>query len=247
MSEFEKIKVEPENNSDLNESQETNSTYSTQQCEPKKCKCGIIINAVLAVAIVVLYLLFFLGKDGCKIGKICKNDVVENNTAATFIQTEPGNGSLLYVDLDTINEKYIYISKKKVEIENEMQKQEANFKQRQAAFQKKYEQFQQNLQSGVLTEVQIQNTQIQLQSEYEKMENDYNNVINRLTETQVNVNQTMLDSLYAAANRVNQKYNASYIITYQKEMPILIYTDATKNITDEVLFELNKAFQEEQK
>ncbi|MBQ7550697.1 MAG: OmpH family outer membrane protein [Bacteroidales bacterium] len=243
MSEFDEIKVEPTTESvPTNENCECNANSSQPAAEKKscKCKCGLIIQCILAAAVITLFILHF-----CGIGYgSCKKSAATETFVPTVVNAEPGDGSVLYVDLDSINEKYIYIKDKKAELETEMQKQEAAFKQRQDAFQKKYQQFQQNLQSGVLTEVQVQNTQTQLQAEYEKMENDYNTVINKLTETQVAVNKAMLDSLYAAAARVNQEYNSSYILTFQKDMPLLIYTDKTKDITEQVLFEMNKSFKE---
>lgn len=244
MSEFDEIKVEPtENAVPTNENCETVQENKEQNsCEKKsrKCKCGLIINCILILAIIALFILHF-----CGIGYgAWHKTTAEEQFVPTPVNVEPGDGSVLYVDLDSINENYIYIKDKKAELEAEMQKQENLFKQRQDAFQKKYQQFQQNLQSGVLTEVQVQNTQTQLQAEYEKLENDYNTVINKLSETQVAVNKAMLDSLYAAAARVNQQYNSSYILTYQKDMPLLIYTDKTKEITDQVLFEMNKSFKD---
>ena len=127
-----------------------------------------------------------------------------------------------------------------------MQKQEEIFKQKQANFQKKYEQFQKNYQAGILTDVQIQNAQIQLESEYQKLESDYNAVVNALTEKQVAVNREMLDSVQAVSARIVAQKGASFVMTYQKDLPLLIYADPTREITEQVLFELNKSQKKEE-
>ncbi len=201
------------------------------QCEKKKCNCKWctwISMGILFAAVVVLYILHFC----C--GK-----------AEAFVPTptdaKPGDGSVLYINLDSVNANYIFLEQKQKEFDEEMQQQDAIFKQKQANFQKKYEQFQKNYQAGILTDVQVQNAQAQLQSEYQKLEDDYNAVLNSLSEKQASVNRQMLDSVQAVSARIVAKKNASFVMTYQKDMPLLIYADPTRDITEEVLFELNKS------
>lgn len=207
------------------------------QCEKKKCTCKwctIIAFIVLFVAVIALYILHF-----------CCGGKAETFTP-TPVEATPGNGSVLFINLDSVNNNYFFIEEKQKEFDEEMQKQDAIFKQKQANFQKKYEQFQKNYQSGILTDVQVQNAQVQLQAEYEKLENDYNAVINSLTEKQVAVNREMLDSVQAVSARIVKQKNASFVMTYQKDMPLLIYADPTRDITEEVLFELNKSQKKEE-
>ena len=42
------------------------------------------------------------------------------------------------------------------------------------------------------------------------------------------------------------KRGASFVMTYQKDLPLLIYADPTRDITEEVLFELNKSQKKEE-
>ena len=202
------------------------------KCEKKKCNCkwcNIIAFIVLFAAVIALYIIHF-----CCGGKA-------DTFTPTPITTTPGNGSVLFINLDSVNANYFFIEEKQKEFNEEMQKQDAIFKQKQANFQKKYEQFQKNYQSGILTDVQIQNAQAQLQAEYQKLEDDYNAVVNSLTDRQVAVNREMLDSVQAVSARIVAKYEGSFVMTYQKDMPLLIYADPSRDITEEVLFELNKS------
>ena len=206
------------------------------KCENKKCKCkwcNIIAFVVLFAAVIALYILHF-----------CCGGKAETFTP-TPVTAEPGDGSVLFINLDSVNANYFFIEEKQKEFDAEMQKQEAIFKQKQANFQTKYEQFQKNYQAGILTDVQIQNAQMQLEAEYQKLESDYNAVVNALTDKQVAVNREMLDSVQAVSARIVAKRNASFVMTYQKDLPLLIYADPTRDITEEVLFELNKSKKEE--
>ena len=202
------------------------------KCEKKKCNCkwcSIIAFVVLFAAVIALYILHF-----------CCGGKAETFTP-TPVNAEPGDGSVLFINLDSVNANYFFIEEKQKEFDEEMQKQDAVFKQKQANFQKRYEQFQKNYQAGILTDVQIQNAQAQLQAEYQKLEDDYNAVVNALTDRQVAVNREMLDSVQAVSARIVARKNASFVMTYQKDMPLLIYADPTRDITEEVLFELNKS------
>ena len=212
-------------------------TAEPAKCEKGKCRCkwcSIIAFIVLFAAVIALYILHF-----CCGGKV-------DTYTPTPVTTAPGNGSVLFINLDSINANYFFIEEKQKEFDEEMQKQDAIFKQKQANFQKRYEQFQKNYQAGILTDVQIQNAQAQLQAEYQKLEDDYNAVVNALTDRQVAVNREMLDSVQAVSARIVAKYEASFVMTYQKDMPLLIYADPNRDITGEVLFELNKSQKKEE-
>ena len=207
------------------------------KCEKKKCNCkwcSIIAFVVLFAAVIALYILHF-----CCGGK-------QEMFTPTPVTATPGDGSVLFINIDSVNANYFFIEEKQKEFNEEMQKQDAIFKQKQANFQKKYEQFQKNYQAGILTDVQIQNAQMQLQSEYQKLEDDYNAVVNSLTDKQVAVNREMLDSVQAVSARIVTQKGASFVITYSKDMPLLIYADPTRDITEEVLFELNKSQKKEE-
>ena len=207
------------------------------KCEKKKCNCkwcSIIAFVVLFAAVIALYIMHF-----------CCGGKAETFTP-TPVTADPGDGSVLFINLDSVNANYFFIEEKQKEFDAEMQKQDEIFKQKQANFQKKYEQFQKNYQAGILTDVQIQNAQVQLQSEYQKLEDDYNAVVNSLTERQVAVNREMLDSVQAVSARIVAQKGASFVITYSKDVPLLIYGDPTRDITEEVLFELNKSQKKEE-
>lgn len=216
---------------------EASAPVEEQPVEPDKCKkgkckckwCRIIAFIVLFAAVIALYVMHF-----------CCGAKVETFTP-TPVNAEPGDGSVLFLNLDSINANYFFIEEKQKEFDAEMQKQDEIFKQKQLNFQKKYEQFQKNYQAGILTDVQIQNAQLQLQTEYQKLEDDYNAVVNKLTERQVAVNREMLDSVQAVSARIVAKKGASFVMTYQKDLPLLLYADPTREITEEVLFELNKS------
>lgn len=213
------------------------------KCKSSGCKCGLIVDCVLVAAVIALFILYFCG------GKCCKKDTAAQDKAivATAVPGNPGSGEVLFINLDTIQEHYIYFQQKKKELETELSQQEALFTGKQQSFQKKYAQFQQNMQAGILTDIQMQNTQQQLEAEYSKLEADMTAARNKIDEKTSGVNKSMLDSLKASSARISATRKASYVFTYSEEMPILICADPTKDITDQVLKDMNAPFEKENK
>ena len=126
-------------------------------------------------------------------------------------------------------------------MEAEQIKQDAIFTNREKAFQTKLNNFQQNQQAGVLTAVQIQNSQAQLENEYQQIMTDKERVMNDLMAKQSAANDQMLDSMLTVIRRINSVRNASFVFTYGYGSQMVL-GDPTKDITNDVLKELNKSF-----
>jgi len=229
MNEFELIEdVEVENI-------EVETLQQELEKESKKCSfaggslCTAISLGVLFVAVIVLYILHFTTPK-----------------APTFfpkeIIGEPGSGEIVFVNLDTINENYELVKILTGDIKTEMSKQEAIFTNKENAFQRKYKQFQDNVNAGVLTQLQMENAQNQLAQEYQQLEADKDRIFNDLQTRQAEALLQIYDSLQAAVNRINIERNASFVLSYQSQSPFILATDPAKDITDYVLYELNRSY-----
>jgi outer membrane protein len=191
--------------------------------------CNIIAYSVLLVAVIVLYILHFLSP---KSSTFTPKEITGN----------PGSGEIVYVNLDTINENYELVKILTGDIKEEMTKQEAIFTNKENAFKKKYNQFMENMNAGILTQVQMENSQKQLTQEYQQLEEDKERVFDNLQSRQAAALVQIYDSLQAAVQRINAERNASFVISYQNQSPFLLAIDPTKDITEYVLFELNRSY-----
>jgi len=214
----------------LEENLQQNPEKESKKCSFLGCKiCNIIAYSVLLIAVIVLYILHFLSPK-----------------PPVFIPKEitgaPGSGEIVFVNLDTINEHYELVKILTGDIKEEMTKQEAIFTNKENAFKKKYNQFMENMNAGILTQVQMENSQRQLTQEYQQLEEDKERVFDNLQTRQAAALVQIYDSLQAAVKRINVERNASFIISYQNQSPFLLATDPTKDITDYVLFELNRSY-----
>ena len=211
------------------------SAFETNEPAPEKSKKQNPINwiciSILTIAVIVLYVLHFTGNK-------------KQNVPIVYTSAEnavPGSGEVVYINIDTINKYYKLVDILTNDIDAERSKQEAIFANRQKAFENKYAQFQQNYQANILTPVQVQNSQQQLMQESETLQYEYEQVINNLQNRQMAALQQIADSLMAASKAVNAARNASFVFSYQYGGQ-LILADPTKDITNEVLNELNKHY-----
>ena len=182
----------------------------------------------MIIAIIVLFLFYFFFPR-------------EKATPKPTYKVLPGTGEIVYINIDTINENYDLVDILTKDIETEQAKQEAIFANRQKALENKYNQFQKNYQANILTPAQIQNTQEQLTKENTILQQEYEKVSSDLQTRHMAALQQIADSLMSAAKRINAGRNASFIFTYQYGGQLIV-ADPTKDITKEVLEELNKPY-----
>lgn len=216
----------------------TEETYTAEETtinlEPEKEKkscnsktCNYLFMGILAVAVIVLYVLHFLPEK-------------EETFTPKPVEGKAGSGEILYVNLDSINDNYLLVDQLTKEIEAKYSQMEANFAKREKELEQKSAQFQQNMNSGILTEVQAQYAYQELQAEYEQIMIDKENATLALQSEQANSISVIYDSIQKVADLINAERNASYILLYQSGSPFMLHADPTKDITDQILFELNK-------
>ena len=106
--------------------------------------------------------------------------------------------------------------------------------------------YQRNMQSGQLTAQQAQYAEQSLQQESAQLQNDYSVALESLEARYTAALNQIADSLKAAVVRANARHNASFVISYGAGGQVIV-ADPTKDITQEVLDDLNKPFKKKKK
>ncbi|MCR4681281.1 MAG: OmpH family outer membrane protein [Bacteroidales bacterium] len=226
----EQLDSEPHMNGASEDGQNRNS------CEKKKKCCHIghlIFDLLLLAAVIALFILHFTGNKERKVDTVATSD-------------KAGNGSVVYVNIDTVNEQYEMVALLTDSIDAEKQRQTVLFQNRQKTLESKLANYQRNIQSGQLTAQQAQYAEASLQQESQKLQNDYQQAVESLEARYAAALEQIADSLRAATARVNARHNASYVFTYGAGSP-MISADPTMDITKEVVEELNKPFKSKRK
>jgi len=199
----------------------------------KNINISVVKDVLFFVLIASLFVLHFVGKP--------KNNVAIPSGGPVVYAHSEGTGEIVYVNVDSLNQHYKLVTILTDDITAEKSKQEAIFANRQKALEAKAAQFQRNYESGALTPTQVQNAQAQLMKESDALQKDYEVVATNLQLREMTALQQIADSLKIAVARVNSVRNASFVLSYQNTGGV-IYADPSKDITREVLEELNKAY-----
>lgn len=240
MSEEEKKRSEKEVSVAVENQTEVPSANAVEGAEcdtsekKKKCHVGrLLFDILMAAAVITLFILHFCGGKG---------DVA----APVADPATAGNGDIMYVNIDSINSNYEMVDLLTDSIDAEKQRQTVLFQNRQKALEQKLANYQRNMQSGSLNQQQAMYAEQSLQEENIKLQNDYQTALESLEARYTAALSQIADSLKAACTRVNKKHNASFVITYGAGSQLII-ADPTKDITQEVLDDLNKPFGKKKK
>lgn len=192
-----------------------------------------IISGVLAIAVIVLFVLHFSGKE---------KEVVENKPVQQeFLAGNPGQMKVAYVFVDSVLANYEYykivtdkLLAKKSGLERELTGKGDSFKKEVADFQYK-------VGKKLITSWDAEARQKQLTEQQQVLVNLQNDMQNKLAEDEQAVTIQLHDSVISAVNRVNGKlgYNLVLSNTFGGG---LLYADDYMNITRQVLDHLNETY-----
>jgi outer membrane protein len=190
-----------------------------------------LINIVLALGIVVLLFLQFKGS-----GK--KVEAVQTSAVANSVK-------LGYVDLDSVQEKYLLykeqmdlFEKKKESADRDLNNAFQKIDNERIAFAKKGES---------ITQAEYENFQRSYQGKMQNLEEQKrvleNNIATEGMKTMESLKKTIDD--YLVKYNKDKKY--TYIFSYSSGLNVLFYKDSATNITDEIVAGLNAEYNKTKK
>jgi len=186
-----------------------------------------LINIILGAGIAVM--LFLHLKNG---GSAAGSSSIKSDTARAL--------KLAYVDLDSIQEKYVFYKEKMQEFEK---KKESADRDLNNAFQKIEAEKNAFAQRGnSITQAEYENFQRAYQGKMQNLDQQKqmleNNIAAEGAKTMEDLKKRINDFLV----EYNKKQAYSYIFSYSAALNILFYKDPAQNITDEVVAGLNAAY-----
>ncbi|MEY4627987.1 MAG: hypothetical protein RLZZ595_313 [Bacteroidota bacterium] len=185
------------------------------------------INSLLASGLVLAIALHFTGN-------------FKNKNSQTSVAQTENQLRVAYVDLDSIQEKYLLYKEKMAEFEK---KKESADRDLNGAYQKIENErvaFAQRGQS--ITQAEYENFQRTYQSKLQNLEEQKRQLENAIA----NDGMKTMDELKTKMNEFLEVYNKSkgytYIFSYSSGLNVLFYKDTANNITNEVVAGLNEAY-----
>lgn len=206
-----------------------------QPCEKKKC-CHGVVTALLAVAVVVLFILHFTGIGATKGNKPVTAPVASSNGALR----------VAYVNSDTLLAKYEYAKDLEKGLLDYKNSQENHYRNQMTQFQKDYNDFLQN--GDKLSLSQQQAKENELKQRAERLSTLETELAIKIQNKQVDENTKLLNAIFGFIKEYNESHQQYDIIMRStfNDSPTL-YMNEAMDITQEIVDGLNEEYKKVKK
>ncbi len=191
---------------------------------------SLITNVVLSVAVIVLFILHFTSKS---------------NPTKSNIEidgTQVSSGSIVYIQMDSLINKYDMFNDLKSELEAKVQIIKDDLSKKARAFERDYKDFEQKVQNGLITRAQAEAQQQQLAQRNQELQNYSQQKQMEMSEEEQVMFRRVMDALNKYLVRYNMEKKYSLILSTQGATNTILQGDTTLNITNDVVFGLNEEY-----
>lgn len=204
-------------------------------------KAPLIINAVLIVAVAVLYYLHFAScKSSC--GASDENDSLAAAKPVVMSPKEIKASKIVYLNSDILNEEYDFVKDLTAAAQAKQQRLQSSYETKAQKFQQDYTELQEKASQGLLSENQANTAQADLikrKEELDKMELQLQGMMEEIQKSNEEVRKNVVD--YVKEYNKTGQYN--YILTYTDNPGgFLILANDSLDITREVVDGLNAQY-----
>jgi outer membrane protein len=197
-----------------------------------KPNLSLIFSLLSLIGVVILFILYFTtGKSSTA----AKGDLPE-----AAIAPLTGN-TVAFIHTDSILKNYELVKDFADKLEQKTKKYEETIVNKQSEFEKEAAYFQESVKKNALSEKsanEIYQTLMQKQQAIMEMKDKYQR---ELADDELQINALLVDTVTNFLKRYNKNLNYDYILGYNKNGNIFLTND-TFNITNRVIFELNKEY-----
>lgn len=195
-------------------------------------KASLIYQVISGIAIVVLFVLHFSSNN--------TSDVANPLSLISDSTTVIGEGSLtVYVNGDSLLEKYDYFKKAKKDFEIKSTRTENEIKSRQSALEREFAAYQQTAAS--MTTEQRAKTEENLMRKEQSLREFSEEAALKFQEEQNKFNEELFDKVASFLKEYCKNKNYKIVLNYTKGTTIL-YAHESLDITEEVLAGLNEEY-----
>lgn len=195
-------------------------------------KASLIYQVISGIAIVVLFVLHFSSNN--------TSDVANSLSLISDSTTVIGEGSLtVYVNGDSLLEKYDYFKKAKKDFEIKSTRTENEIKSRQSALEREFAAYQQTAAS--MTTEQRAKTEENLMRKEQSLREFSEEAALKFQEEQNKFNEELFDKVASFLKEYCKNKNYKIVLNYTKGTTIL-YAHESLDITEEVLAGLNEEY-----
>jgi outer membrane protein len=195
----------------------------------------LVLNIVLAVAVIVLYILHFTGMGASK----------NISDSALSVGTADGT-DIFYVQIDSVISKFDMATDLSGELETKYKSSEAALSSRQESFQKDVSDYQYKVQRGLVTRTDAQTIEQQLETKRQDLLKLQQDLSNEITEKQTVMNRQVINAIMEYLKENSSQFNYKYVLGTSFGGNIL-YANDSLDITKNIVKGLNEQYQKSKK
>jgi outer membrane protein len=204
----------------------------------------IIINAILIIAVGILFFLYTQLKTDSTDDK-----TTDSGKSFPKLITDTSllkNAKIAYINIDSLNEKYEYIKDKSKEIRSRQAAIEGSLNSMYTTFQQEVADFQQAVQAGIRPEVELKKEEARLQQKQLEITNKEKQ-LQVLGEEVASTQSDMLQNVSKFIERYNNN-KFDYILAYTTtNISSVLYANPSLEITNEIVNGLNEEYRQNKK
>lgn len=202
-------------------------------------KASLAINAVLAIAVIFLFVKVYSGNETPVHADTKTDTTVSNDTSKVDEPRVAPTGKIAFVNSEVINEKYEYLTDKKKVLEKQQASVQAQLKSKMEKAMKREQEIQKSAQFMTMTE------QKAAQEELMKLGQDYQmteeRMLGDLQKMEIEFQTTLQKNVEDLLSRYAKENGIDYIFSYIPGMQLL-YGNREFDITDVILEKLNEEY-----
>lgn len=205
-------------------------------------RISLILNGVLAVAVIGLYVLHFKGQktsqDTSSNDSTKVEEALQLDSLPTIISD---NGAIAFIDFEQLTTKYKFYKDGVANLENDFKKKEAELMKKQQTLEENVARYQQLAQS--LTPEVREKREKDLMEEEQRLLQLRDRLGKELTDKEANFNKEFLMKIDSYLKVLSKEKNYSYVFTYVKGGPAtIVYAKDSLNISTQVINSLNEQY-----
>jgi outer membrane protein len=201
-------------------------------------KIPLIVNSVLALAIIGLYVLYFTGTG--------KSPDTSANALVSTGETAP-EGSIVYIKIDSLVNSYDMFHDLKADLETKAKGMEDDLAKRSKSFERSVADYREKLQKRLVTQSQAEQLEQQLAQKQQELAAYSEKLRQELGEEEGVMLRRIYDAIVSYLQEYNKSHNYSLIVSTNANTNTVLMGHHSLDITQDVLRGLNATYVRPQK
>jgi outer membrane protein len=199
---------------------------------------SILLNAVLLVAVGVLYYLHFSSRPATT----TQGTVAQSTTQDTLSFGEEASKRIVYINTDTLLSGYEFFKAAKSDMEAKSKKLEGEIANRTRSLENEYMEAQKKAQGGYLTQEQMASLEQQFMKKQQDFVQYRDSQARKLMEDEQKINEQLNKNISQFLKGFGQERGYQVVLGYTLGNSSVLYGNNTLDITKEVLEGLNTEY-----